>query len=85
MLLTLTSLNHRIHWILFTIKVYYNFFLVTFMSQQQIRAPIPILIISYETFRLHAEVLHRSPVGIVICDEVRFLLTKSCPESAFDH
>ena len=47
------------------------------MTQQQIRAPIPILIISYETFRLHAEVLHRSPVGIVICDEVKFLLTKS--------
>ena len=39
------------------------------MTQQQIRAPIPILIISYETFRLHADVLHRSPVGIVICDE----------------
>ena len=57
--------------------------LVTFMTQQQIRAPIPILIISYETFRLHAEVLHRSPVGIVICDEVRFLLIKSCSESAY--
>lgn len=55
------------------------------MTQQQIRAPIPILIISYETFRLHAEVLHRSPVGIVICDEVKFLLTKSCPESASDY
>ena len=40
-----------------------------FMSQQQLRAPIPILIISYETFRLHAEVLHKSPVGMVICDE----------------
>ena len=40
------------------------------MAQQQLRAPIPILIISYETFRLHAEVLHRSPVGLVICDEV---------------
>ena len=69
----------------FRIKVNYNFVLVTFMTQQQIRAPIPILIISYETFRLHAEVLHRSPVGIVICDEVKFLLTKSCPESASDY
>lgn len=29
----------------------------------------PILIISYETFRLH-EVLHRGRVGLIICDEV---------------
>lgn len=43
--------------------------LSSFMGQHQLRAPIPILIISYETFRLHAAVLHRSPVGIVICDE----------------
>ncbi|XP_065657534.1 DNA repair and recombination protein RAD54-like isoform X2 [Hydra vulgaris] len=43
--------------------------LASFMSQQQIRAPTPILIISYETFRLHTDVLHRSPVGLVICDE----------------
>ena len=54
------------------LKKYFNvyFFVVNFMSQQQLRAPIPILIISYETFRLHAEVMHRSPVGMVICDEV---------------
>ena len=45
------------------------------MSQQQLRAPTPILIISYETFRLHTDVLHRSPVGLVICDEVRLLLS----------
>lgn len=31
----------------------------------------PILIISYETFRLHAYALHTHEVGIVICDEVR--------------
>ena len=29
----------------------------------------PILIISYETFRLHAHVLHSSQVGLVLCDE----------------
>ena len=52
-------------------SLYYLFLLVGFMAQQQLRAPIPVLIISYETFRLHAEVLHRSPVGLVICDEVR--------------
>ena len=29
----------------------------------------PVLIISYETFRLHAAVLNKAPIGIVICDE----------------
>ncbi|CAG2166051.1 unnamed protein product [Oppiella nova] len=29
----------------------------------------PILIISYETFRLHAKVLHSGEIGLVICDE----------------
>jgi DNA repair and recombination RAD54-like protein len=29
----------------------------------------PILIISYETFRLHAEVLNSGPVGLLLCDE----------------
>ncbi|KAG1672182.1 DNA repair and recombination protein RAD54-like [Nymphon striatum] len=29
----------------------------------------PILILSYETFRLHSSVLHRGEVGLVICDE----------------
>ncbi|XP_032884692.1 DNA repair and recombination protein RAD54-like isoform X2 [Amblyraja radiata] len=43
--------------------------LATFMSQHGLRIPTPILIISYETFRLHAEVLCRGPVGLVICDE----------------
>ncbi|XP_055497521.1 DNA repair and recombination protein RAD54-like isoform X2 [Leucoraja erinacea] len=43
--------------------------LATFMSQRGLRIPTPILIISYETFRLHAEVLCRGPVGLVICDE----------------
>jgi len=40
------------------------------MSQQEIRTTYPVLIISYETFRLHASVLHTGPVGLVICDEV---------------
>ncbi|XP_072317853.1 DNA repair and recombination protein RAD54-like [Eucyclogobius newberryi] len=43
--------------------------LTSFMSQRGLRAPTPILIISYETFRLHADVLHRGNVGLVICDE----------------
>ncbi|CAH1395920.1 unnamed protein product, partial [Nezara viridula] len=29
----------------------------------------PILVISYETFRIHAKVLHSSPIGLVLCDE----------------
>lgn len=34
------------------------------------RKPVnPILIISYETFRLHSKVLHRGEVGLVLCDE----------------
>jgi SNF2 family DNA or RNA helicase len=35
------------------------------------RKPVnPILIISYETFRLHSSVLHSGEVGLVLCDEV---------------
>lgn len=34
------------------------------------RNPHPILIISYETFRLHSAVMHKGEVGLVICDEV---------------
>ena len=40
------------------------------MSQQERRTTYPVLIISYETFRLHASVLHTGPVGLVISDEV---------------
>ncbi|XP_077573150.1 DNA repair and recombination protein RAD54-like [Stigmatopora nigra] len=43
--------------------------LVNFISQRGPRAPTPILIISYETFRLHAQVLHKGQVGLIICDE----------------
>ncbi|XP_062411611.1 DNA repair and recombination protein RAD54-like [Sardina pilchardus] len=40
-----------------------------FNAQHGLRVPSPILIISYETFRLHAAVLHKGKVGLVICDE----------------
>ncbi|XP_075037659.1 DNA repair and recombination protein RAD54-like [Mixophyes fleayi] len=43
--------------------------LAGFMNQHGTRVSSPILIISYETFRLHAEVLHKGSVGLVICDE----------------
>lgn len=41
-----------------------------FMNQRGARVPSPILIISYETFRLHVGVLQKGSVGLVICDEV---------------
>lgn len=40
------------------------------MLQKGRRITNPVLIISYETFRLHASVLHKGEVGLVICDEV---------------
>jgi len=40
-----------------------------FMNTYGRRPANPILIISYETFRLHASVLHTSEVGLVLCDE----------------
>ncbi|KAH8868648.1 DNA repair and recombination protein RAD54-like [Schistosoma japonicum] len=43
--------------------------LAGFLSQAGRRIPSPVLIISYETFRLHASVLHRGSVGLVLCDE----------------
>lgn len=44
------------------------------MSQQGSRTPTPVLIISYETFRLHAAELHKGSVGLVICDEVYYMI-----------
>ncbi|XP_046598354.1 DNA repair and recombination protein RAD54-like isoform X1 [Neodiprion virginianus] len=40
-----------------------------FMKTYGRRCANPILIISYETFRLHAHVLHQDDVGLVLCDE----------------
>ncbi|XP_076677473.1 DNA repair and recombination protein RAD54-like okr isoform X1 [Andrena cerasifolii] len=40
-----------------------------FMKTYGRRCANPILIISYETFRLHAHVLHQDEVGLVLCDE----------------
>ncbi|XP_023329719.1 DNA repair and recombination protein RAD54-like [Eurytemora carolleeae] len=43
--------------------------LTGFMNTYGRRPANPVLIISYETFRLHAHVLHTSEVGLVLCDE----------------
>ncbi|XP_033103595.1 DNA repair and recombination protein RAD54-like [Anneissia japonica] len=40
-----------------------------FMSQTKRCAANPVLILSYETFRLHSDVLHKGSVGLVLCDE----------------
>ena len=42
----------------------------SFLAQQGRRIPQAILVISYETLRLHADVMHSRSVGMVICDEV---------------
>lgn len=41
-------------------------FMNTFAS---IRVATPVLIISYETFRIYSNILHSSEVGLVLCDE----------------
>ncbi|XP_043247791.1 DNA repair and recombination protein RAD54-like isoform X1 [Colletes gigas] len=43
--------------------------LTGFMKTYGRRCANPILIVSYETFRLHAHVLHQDEVGLVLCDE----------------
>ena len=46
--------------------------LTGFMNTYGRRPVNPVLIISYESFRLHANILHRNDIGLVICDEVSF-------------
>lgn len=48
------------------------------MSQYGKRLATPVIIISYETFRLYTDILHRSEIGLVICDEVSPLLQAFC-------
>uniref|UniRef100_A0A915EBH9 DNA repair and recombination protein RAD54-like n=1 Tax=Ditylenchus dipsaci TaxID=166011 RepID=A0A915EBH9_9BILA len=43
--------------------------LEAFMQQMAKRNPTPVIIISYETFRLYIDILHKSEIGLVICDE----------------
>lgn len=42
---------------------------------------IPLLIISYETFRMHAALLHSKEIGLVICDEGHRL--KNCENQTY--
>ncbi|CAH1101909.1 unnamed protein product [Psylliodes chrysocephalus] len=54
--------------------------LLQFM-QGQGRTSIPVLIISYETFRMHASILHSSEIGLVLCDEGHRL--KNCENQTY--
>ncbi|CAH1988674.1 unnamed protein product [Acanthoscelides obtectus] len=45
------------------------------------RTAIPVLIISYETFRMHADILHTSEIGLVLCDEGHRL--KNCENQTY--
>lgn len=49
--------------------------------QGQGRTAVPVLIISYETFRMHAEILHSSEIGLVLCDEGHRL--KNCENQTY--
>ena len=44
--------------------------LTGFLAQQGRRVPQAVLVISYETLRVHVEVMHSRHIGMVICDEV---------------
>lgn len=52
-----------------------------FMNTFGRRPANPILIISYETFRLHSHVLHKGEVGLVLCDEGHRL--KNCENQTY--
>ncbi|XP_043476135.1 DNA repair and recombination protein RAD54-like [Leptopilina heterotoma] len=52
-----------------------------FMKTYGRRCANPILIISYETFRMHAHVLHEDEVGLVLCDEGHRL--KNCENQTY--
>lgn len=52
-----------------------------FMNTFGRRPHNPVLIISYETFRLHCSVLHTSEVGLLLCDEGHRL--KNCENQTY--
>ena len=55
--------------------------LLGFMNTFGRRPHNPVLIISYETFRLHCSVLHTSEVGLLLCDEGHRL--KNCENQTY--
>lgn len=54
---------------------------LTQFMQAKGRTAIPILIISYETFRMHCEILQSQQIGLVLCDEGHRL--KNCENQTY--
>ncbi|XP_018572376.1 DNA repair and recombination protein RAD54-like [Anoplophora glabripennis] len=54
---------------------------LTQFMQGQGPTAIPVLIISYETFRMHADILHAGEIGLVLCDEGHRL--KNCENQTY--
>ncbi|ENN73266.1 hypothetical protein D910_02829, partial [Dendroctonus ponderosae] len=54
---------------------------ITQFMQGQGRMAIPVLIISYETFRMQADILQSSEIGLVLCDEGHRL--KNCENQTY--
>lgn len=52
-----------------------------FMANQSSRSGEPVLIISYETFRLYSHILNGSEIGLVLCDEGHRL--KNCENQTY--
>ncbi|XP_044736211.1 DNA repair and recombination protein RAD54-like [Chrysoperla carnea] len=52
-----------------------------YMNTYRGRPVTPILIISYETFRLYTKILHTSEIGLVLCDEGHRL--KNCENQTY--
>ena len=55
--------------------------LTNFMANRSSRSGAPVLIISYETFRLYSHILNTSEVGMVLCDEGHRL--KNCENQTY--
>ncbi|KAJ6648630.1 DNA repair and recombination protein RAD54-like, partial [Pseudolycoriella hygida] len=53
-----------------------------FMANQSQRCGTPVLILSYETFRLYSEILNSSEVGLLLCDEGHRL--KNCENLTYN-
>lgn len=56
--------------------------LESYMASQSQRTGAPVLIISYETFRIYANILNASEVGLLLCDEGHRL--KNCENLTYN-
>lgn len=56
--------------------------LTEYMASQSQRTSSPVLIISYETFRLYSHILNSSEVGLLLCDEGHRL--KNCENQTYN-